>query len=246
MEPTGRAFARPVGSTRATAIISTRLSSPRSNKTARRRRCSSGRPASSRHPGRARGARCSRISTARRRAGPMRSEWPTIAAPCVLLVQFLQVRSSPAANAVPSACDPVSTSWRFGVSPAAVDDLALFAERGLLGEVVAGAVQIGDVLGDHRALGILPRSLADAVARIDGRLAVGGLRREVGAPGFAAGAGGLRQRLAVIVGAGEAAEIAAIADAVAGQEETGIGRLRLRGRAGEQPRRRQAQNMPAR
>jgi hypothetical protein len=37
----------------------------------------------------------------------------------------------------------------------------------------------------------------------------------------------------VIVGAGEPAEIAAIADAVAGQEETGIGRLRLRGRAGE-------------
>src|SRR5689334_11394495 len=48
---------------------------------------------------------------------PIRSEWPTMAAPCVELVQFLQVRSSPAANAVPSACDPVSTSWRLGVSP---------------------------------------------------------------------------------------------------------------------------------
>src|SRR4030095_12717965 len=48
---------------------------------------------------------------------PTRSEWPTIAAPCVELVQFLQVRSSPAANADPSACDPVSTSWRLGVSP---------------------------------------------------------------------------------------------------------------------------------
>src|SRR5580704_10417505 len=48
---------------------------------------------------------------------PMRSECPIIAAPCVLLVQFLHVRSSPAENAVPSGCDPVSTSWRFGVSP---------------------------------------------------------------------------------------------------------------------------------
>ena len=48
---------------------------------------------------------------------PMRSECPTTAEPCVLLVQFLQVRSSPPANAVPSGCDPVSTSWRFGVSP---------------------------------------------------------------------------------------------------------------------------------
>src|SRR6478672_494793 len=49
---------------------------------------------------------------------PLRSKCPTIAAPCVELVQFLQVRSSPAAKAVPSACEPVSTSWRFGVSPA--------------------------------------------------------------------------------------------------------------------------------
>src|ERR1019366_10194779 len=49
--------------------------------------------------------------------GPRRSKCPTIAEPCVELVQFLQVRSSPAAKAVPSACDPVSTSWRFGVSP---------------------------------------------------------------------------------------------------------------------------------
>src|ERR1700709_224433 len=41
---------------------------------------------------------------------PIRSEWPTVAAPCVLLVQFLQVRSSRSTNAVPSGCDPVSTS----------------------------------------------------------------------------------------------------------------------------------------
>src|SRR5439155_9001378 len=115
---------------------------------------------------------------------------------------------------------------------AAVDDLALLAERALLGEAV-GAVQLCDVLGDHRALRILPRPLADAIARVDGRCAVGGLRREIGAPGLAARSGRLRQCLAMIVGAGEPAEIAAIADAVAGQEETGIGGLRLRGRAGE-------------
>src|SRR6266581_2853543 len=48
---------------------------------------------------------------------PRRSICPSMAAPCVLLVQFLQVRSSGPANAVPSACDPVSASWRFGVSP---------------------------------------------------------------------------------------------------------------------------------
>src|SRR4029077_516389 len=54
----------------------------------------------------------------------------------------------------------------------AVVDVALLAECRLLGEIVGGAVQVSDVLGDHDALGILPGSLADAVARIDGRLAV--------------------------------------------------------------------------
>src|SRR5262249_12462324 len=48
---------------------------------------------------------------------PRRSVWPSIAAPWVLLVQFLQVRSSAPGNAVPSACEPVSTSCRVGVSP---------------------------------------------------------------------------------------------------------------------------------
>ena len=50
---------------------------------------------------------------------------------------------------------------------AAVDDLALFGERGLLGEVV-GAVQLRDVLGDDDALGVLPRAAADAILGVDG------------------------------------------------------------------------------
>ena len=48
---------------------------------------------------------------------PLRSTCPTIATPCVLLVQLWQVRSSPAAKAVPSGCEPVRMSCRFGVSP---------------------------------------------------------------------------------------------------------------------------------
>src|SRR5438445_11873720 len=58
---------------------------------------------------------------------------------------------------------------------AAVDAVALFAERGLLGKIVVGAMQSGNILGDHHALGILPRSLADALARIRGGLTIGGL-----------------------------------------------------------------------
>src|SRR4030095_9094412 len=96
---------------------------------------------------------------------------------------------------------------------------------GLLREIVARAVQVGDVLGDDDAFGVLPRSLADAVLCIDSGLAVGRLRREIGAPGFCARTRGLRQRLAVPVGAGNAAEIAALAGAVAGQEEAGGGGL---------------------
>jgi len=45
---------------------------------------------------------------------------------------------------------------------------------------------------------------------------------------IASGAHCLRQRLTIIVGAGETAEIATIADADAGDEEAGVGRLRLR------------------
>jgi diguanylate cyclase (GGDEF)-like protein len=110
----------------------------------------------------------------------------------------------------------------------AVDDIAFLGKRGLFGQIV-GAVQLGDILGDHDALRILPRSLADAVARIHGGCSIGGLGRKISAPGFGARAGRLRQGLAVIVGAGEAAEIAAIADAGRCEEERGVGSLRPRG-----------------
>src|ERR1051325_4809626 len=62
---------------------------------------------------------------------------------------------------------------------AAVDDLALFAERGLLCQAV-GAVQLGHVLCDHLTLGVLPWPLADTVARILRGLAVGSLGGQIG------------------------------------------------------------------
>src|SRR6185369_10556484 len=48
---------------------------------------------------------------------PLRSMWPTIAVPCVLLVQLRQVRSSPGGKARPSGVEPVNTSCRFGAKP---------------------------------------------------------------------------------------------------------------------------------
>src|SRR5258708_37707372 len=96
--------------------------------------------------------------------------------------------------------------WRVA---AAVGSVALFAERRLLGQIV-GAMKFGNILGDHDAFGVLPRPLADAVAGVLGGLAVGCLRREIGAPGFGARASRLRQRLAMICGAREATKLWAL------------------------------------
>ena len=80
------------------------------------------------------------------------------------------------------------------------------------------------------ALEILPRALADAVARIDRRLAAAFLGAEIGAPGLAARAVALRQRLAVLVGPRDAAEVGALAGPRAGDEERHLRRLRQRRR----------------
>ena len=98
------------------------------------------------------------------------------------------------------------------------DDLAALAQRRVEAELVVVAVQIVDVCRDDFAFEILPRTLADAVARIDGRLAVGLLGAEVGAPGLPSRAVALRQRLAVLVGSFDAAEVGALAGPGAGDE----------------------------
>src|SRR5438445_4795405 len=107
---------------------------------------------------------------------------------------------------------------------AAVDLLALLRQRRVLGEVVL-AVELGHVLRDDGALGVLPGAAPDAVARVDG---AGPLRAQVRVPRFAARARRLRERLTGLVRAGEAAEVGALARAGAGHEEAHVRRLRLR------------------
>src|SRR3954452_16653756 len=87
------------------------------------------------------------------------------------------------------------------------DDLAALGERRIESELVVVAVRVLDARRDDFAFEVLPRSLADAVARIHGRLAIGLLRAEVGVPGLAACAMALRQHLAVLVRALQAPEV---------------------------------------
>ncbi len=115
---------------------------------------------------------------------------------------------------------------------AAVHDFALLVERVLLAELVVVAVQVGDVLCDHDAFRVVPGAATDAVAGVDGGLAVGGGRAEVGAPGAIAEAGGVGEHLAVAVRAREPSERGTIAGADAGDEEARARRLRERGRCG--------------
>src|SRR5262249_20781034 len=98
---------------------------------------------------------------------------------------------------------------------AVLDHLALFGERSLLRKIVL-PMQLRNILGDHHALRVRPRALAATVLRVAG---AGPRRAEERGPGLAAGAGRLRQRLTVPIGAFDAAEVGALADARAGDEE---------------------------
>src|SRR5246127_90429 len=109
----------------------------------------------------------------------------------------------------------------------AVDAVTLLGQRRLLVEIVC-AVKLGNVLGNDYTFGVLPRSLADALACIHRARP---LRAQIGAPGFSTCAHCLRQRLAIPVGALKSAEIPAFSGSGAGDEETHAALLRLRRRA---------------
>src|SRR5471032_2069805 len=109
----------------------------------------------------------------------------------------------------------------------ALHRLVLFGEDGGARQVVAEtggvqriAMQVRHVARDHGAARVEPGPVADAVARIDSRLAVGSLRSQIRAPGLLAGADRFGQLLTVRIGAGQAAEVRAFAQAFAGDEET--------------------------
>ncbi len=112
------------------------------------------------------------------------------------------------------------------------DDFALFSQRGVLADLGIGAVQVGHAGGNDHALGVAPRAVANAIARIDGRLAIQRSIAQIGAPGFVACAHACGQRLAVAISPGQPAQVAALAGVGAGDEEAhGVAARRPHGAA---------------
>jgi len=99
------------------------------------------------------------------------------------------------------------------------DDFALFVERRALRDIVRFRVQITHVLGDHNALGILPRSVTNSITRVDAGIATRQRRAEVSSPGSGSGTCCLGQCRAVSIGTFQSAEIRPVTLADAGYEK---------------------------
>src|SRR5437867_8385457 len=75
-----------------------------------------------------------------------------------------------------------------------------FRDGVLFADLVPVAVKLVGIHGDAAAFGVVPRSVADAIACVHGRLTLGRARAEIGAPRVIAGVLGGRQGLAMRVG----------------------------------------------
>src|SRR5215510_12037828 len=98
-------------------------------------------------------------------------------------------------------------------------------KRVFFSQFVVVAVQIVDILGNDDALGVLPWTLTNSVARIDCRLICGRARTQVGAPGFVAGSDSSRKPLANCISSGESPQVGAITRAAACDKEAHIRRV---------------------
>jgi hypothetical protein len=102
---------------------------------------------------------------------------------------------------------------------ASVDPVTFFVHRSFLVEIVAVRVQVGDVVRDLHSLSVVPRTLADAIARIHGRLGIFRASTQVGTPGAVPRSRSCSQLLAVRVGSLQSTEIGPVARSFAGNEK---------------------------
>src|SRR5690606_12474689 len=105
----------------------------------------------------------------------------------------------------------------------AVDRAFLLGDRVMLVQQHVAVVQVIDATGNELAIGVVPGAAANAYFRVD---AAGTGGAQVGAPGFAGGAGGFCQGLAVCFGTGKAAEVGTVAFTDARGEAAHAGVLR--------------------
>src|SRR5687768_3352847 len=106
------------------------------------------------------------------------------------------------------------------------DRSALLGQRVLAAESVGIGMQIGPRLRDHPALRIHPRPLADAIARVDRRLAGRSGGAQIRAPRAVPGSRGRGKCLTLLIRAGESTEIGPVARAGARDEKTHLILLR--------------------
>ena len=210
----------------------------RSSRSGPRRRCAPGLPGCSRPTG----GRSSTIWPSSRACGPLRSWWPTMAEPSVLLVHALQVVSVCGAKAVPSAREPVRMSCSLGVSPRPLITLPRSSSADSLLRLLplcrwATSRAMSTPLALYQGpLPMRSRALTAGTRRVAARRRRSG-HAQVGPPGTAATARCGGQALALRVGTSQTAEVGALAASSAGDEEahgpTG-GRRRAGGAGGEQ------------
>ena len=115
---------------------------------------------------------------------------------------------------------------RIGIVIQTRHDLAFFRQPGQLIQIISLvrqfhciAVEVRQILRDHFAIEVVPGTFADAVARVHCRLAGPRLRAQVSVPGAISSTCCRCERLAMCVSAGQSAEIAAVADGLAGHKE---------------------------
>src|SRR5438093_8558231 len=116
----------------------------------------------------------------------------------------------------PRACEDVV---HVGPVAHAVHGIGSFGNRVLLVDFAFGAVQLCTVRRDENPDRVVPGTAPDPVARVDGRLSLGGRGAEIGTPGVISRSLGFRESLAMRVGSGQTAKVSALAHAFAGDEK---------------------------
>jgi len=213
--------------------MTTGVSSTRSNKTSRHRRCffRSACEPQPRHRGRAEGCELFQDLAWSVSVRPMRSIWPRIAEPWVLLVQLLQVLSRRPQRRLPSW---LRAGERVGdgsaLSPRPLMTSPLLAQRALLGQCVAPANQQHPWRPPH------PLAFCHGPLPMRSRALTAGLRRRPGSRDRRARPWPLRRPPAPASGTDcphrrGPPRLAPLPIAVAGDEEGHAGLLRCEGAA---------------